>query len=135
MLINIFPYLSRLDVFKIVSLAGLKLPIGGIFILISIACMAFGEMFASPRIYQYIGAISPKGKEGLYLGYANLPIALGTIIGAPLGGFLFEKFISNRAPNEIFVSAPMMWGIVAFMGIISISGVYLYNKLTTERKK
>ncbi len=135
MLINIFPYLSRLDVFKIVSVAGLKLPIGGIFILISIACMAFGEMFASPRIYQYIGAIAPKGKEGLYLGYANLPIAIGTIIGAPLGGFLFEKFISNRTTAEIFSAAPVMWGIVAFMGVISISGVYLYNRFITERRK
>lgn len=134
MLINILPYVSRLDVFKTSFLLGLKIPIGGIFILVSIASMAFGEMFASPRIYQYIGAISPKGKEGLYLGYANLPIALGTIFGAPLGGFLFEKFISGRSSYEVYSSAPLMWGIVAFMGVVSISGVYLYNKFLVEKK-
>ncbi len=134
MLINIFPYITGLDVFKNISV-GLEIPIGGIFMLISIASMAFGEMFASPRIYQYIGAIAPKGKEGLYLGYANLPIALGTIFGAPLGGFLFEKFISSRAHAEIFHSAPLMWGIVASMGVISLSGIYLYNNFVIKRSK
>ncbi len=133
-LINIFPYFTGLDLFKNTSL-GLEIPVGGIFILISIACMAFGEMFASPRIYQYIGAIAPKGKEGLYLGYANLPIAIGTIFGAPLGGFLFEKFILNRTSAELFQTAPLMWGMVAFMGVISMLGVYLYNKFVTEKKK
>ncbi|MCK7477309.1 MAG: hypothetical protein M0C28_07295 [Candidatus Moduliflexus flocculans] len=39
--------------------------------IVSIASMAVGEMFASPRIYEYIGAIAPKGQEGLYLGYAK----------------------------------------------------------------
>ncbi len=133
MLINITPYLFKISPFQRVTFLGMIIPVGGIFILISIASMAFGEMFASPRIYQYLGAIAPKGNEGLYLGYANLPIALGTIIGAPLGGFLFEKFISSRSESEILASAPFMWGIVAFMGVISVSGVYLYNKLIVKK--
>ncbi len=133
MLINITPYLFKISSFHRVAFLGMIIPVGGIFILISIASMAFGEMFASPRIYQYLGAIAPKGNEGLYLGYANLPIALGTIIGAPLGGFLFEKFISSRSESEILASAPLMWGIIAFMGVISVSGVYLYNKLIVKK--
>lgn len=135
MLTNILPYISGLDVGKGISFTGIEIPIGGIFILISIASMAFGEMFASPRIYQYIGAIAPKGKEGLFLGYANLPIAIGTILGAPLGGFLFEKFISVHPQMEISKNAPLMWSIVAFMGVISLSGVYLYNKFVLKGNK
>ena len=100
MLVNILAPVLFADISLKVSLLRfgsfqVLLPIAGIFLVVSIASMALGEMFASPRIYEYIGAIAPKGQEGLYLGYANLPVALGSIVGAPLGGRLFETFISN----------------------------------------
>jgi proton-dependent oligopeptide transporter, POT family len=37
----------------------------------------------SARTYEYIGALAPKGQEGLFLGYANLPMAIGALIGGP----------------------------------------------------
>jgi dipeptide/tripeptide permease len=94
MLVNVLAPVLFADISLKVSLLRfgsfhVLLPIVGIFLIISIASMALGEMFASPRIYEYIGAIAPKGQEGLYLGYANLPVALGSIVGAPLGGRLF----------------------------------------------
>ena len=102
--------------------------------LISIASMAVGEMLASPRIYQYIGAIAPKGQEGVYLGYANLPLALGTIVGAPLGGMLFELFVSRPTQAGHPMKAVLMWSIVAAMGVVSLFGVYIYDKLLVEKK-
>ena len=100
MLVNVLAPVLFADISLKVSLLRfgsfqVLLPIAGIFLIVSIASMALGEMFASPRIYEYIGAIAPKGQEGLYLGYANLPVALGSIVGAPLGGRLFETFISE----------------------------------------
>ncbi len=135
MMVNVLPFAFNMDPAKKIPVLWFALPVAGIFMLISIAAMAFGEMFASPRIYQYIGAIAPKGQEGLYLGYANLPLALGTIVGAPIGGMLFEKFISEPAKAGLAIKAPLMWTIVAFMGVISLLGVYFYDKLLAEKVK
>jgi len=113
----------------------LLLPIAGIFLVVSIASMALGEMFASPRIYEYIGAIAPKGQEGLYLGYANLPMALGSIVGAPMGGRLFETFISNPVRNGLPAKPAIMWLIVAAMGLISMAGLVLYDRFLLLKKR
>jgi len=83
--------------------------------LISIASMAIGEMFASPRIYQYVGGIAPKGQEGLYLGYVNLPWRSERSWGSPRG-MMFEHFISKPHAAGQSVQAVTMWIIVSFMG-------------------
>ena len=113
----------------------LILPIAGLFLIVSIASMALGEMFASPRIYEYIGAIAPKGQEGLYLGYANLPVALGSIIGAPMGGRLFETFISDPVKNGLPAKPAIMWLIVAIMGVLSMIGLALYDRFLLHKKE
>lgn len=128
MMVNILPAVLNMDPYRGVSWGIVWMPIGGIFILISIASMAIGEMLASPRIYQYIGAIAPKGQEGLFLGYANLPMAIGTIIGAPIGGILFENFVEKPVKAGGSMQASAMWLIVSGMGLVSILGLYLYDK-------
>ncbi len=133
MLLNVLPHLTGLEITQKVSFLGMTLPIAGIFILISIAAMALGEMFASPRIYQYVGAIAPKGQEGLYLGYANLPLAIGTIIGAPVGGVLFTRFIDTPSKAGLPIHAPIMWIIVAGMGVISFIGLFLYDRFFIKK--
>jgi dipeptide/tripeptide permease len=97
------------------------LPINGFFMLIAIASVAMGEMLAAPRMYEYIGAISPKGKEGLFLGYANLPMALGTLGGGPLGGYLFVK-VARDMQNPT-----LLWLLVAALSGFSVVGLLLYN--------
>lgn len=135
MLINIVPFLIGSDIFAKQTILGVAIPVGGVFVLISIASMAIGEMFTSPRVFQYIGAIAPKGQEGLYLGYANLPMAIGTIIGAPIGGLLFEKFILQPSAAGAPLQAPLMWSIVALMGVASILGVLLYDRILLKKKE
>ena len=128
MLLNLSPALLHMDASASVNLGVMILPMAGIFILISLASMAVGEMLASPRIYQYIGAIAPKGQEGLYLGYSNLPLALGTIVGAPIGGMLFTNLVKNPAAQGLPVQTSLMWLIVASMGVVSLAGLYLYDR-------
>ncbi len=124
--LNLVPPILNISIEKKTALFGI--PVGGLIILISIASMAIGEMLTSPRVYQYIGSISPKGKEGLYLGYANLPLAIGTIIGAPLGGYLFKVFIENPAKNNLSPKVFLLWIIVSLLGILSLFGIIIYNR-------
>jgi proton-dependent oligopeptide transporter, POT family len=133
MLLNIVPSLINGDAATRIAIGSFAMPLAGIFMLFSLASMAIGEMFASPRIYQYIGAIAPKGQEGLYLGYSNLPLALGTIIGAPLGGMMFESLIKNPASQGMPVRAPLMWILVASMGVLSMAGLWLYDRYLVKK--
>jgi dipeptide/tripeptide permease len=135
MLFNVLPALLYSDLSLKVSLAGLAIPVAGLFLLVSIASMAVGEMMASPRIYEYIGSIAPKGEEGLYLGYANLPVAIGSILGGPLGGALYQRYISSplqagQSPNYIII-----WATIAFLGVCSMAGLAIYDRFVARHKK
>jgi dipeptide/tripeptide permease len=128
MLLNTLPPLLLADQAQKISVAGRALPAAGVFLLISIASMAVGEMMASPRIYEYLGSIAPKGEEGLYLGYANLPIALASIFGGPIGGALFEKYIQTPQRAGEPVNTLVMWLIVAGIGFVSMVGLAVYDR-------
>ncbi len=53
---------------------------------------SFGEMLTGPKKNEYFALIAPEGKKGLYLGYVNLPIAMGQGVGAVLAGWAYGKF-------------------------------------------
>ncbi|MHB8094236.1 MAG: MFS transporter [Candidatus Aminicenantales bacterium] len=135
MLLNIIPPLLHAGFAAKIDILGLTMPFAGIFLIVSIASMAVGEMLASPRIYEYLGAIAPKGEEGLYLGYANLPIALGSIFGGPLGGQLFETFISRPMKAGQPANSLAMWAIIAGIGVVSMVGLAIYDRLLVREGK
>lgn len=135
MLMNVLPPLLGADLSRRVDILGLALPLAGVFLIVSIASMAVGEMMASPRIYEYIGAIAPKGEEGLYLGYANLPVALGSIFGGPLGGALFERYISTPMKEGRPTNSMIMWLIIAGIGLVSMTGLAIYDRLLTRKPR
>ncbi len=135
MLLNVLPPLLMADPAHKVSLLGLAVPAAGLFLIVSIASMATGEMMASPRIYEYLGAIAPKGEEGLYLGYANLPLALASIIGGPIGGSMFEKYIATPQKNGLPVNTVPMWLIITGIGLASMIGLAIYDRLMGRASK
>jgi proton-dependent oligopeptide transporter, POT family len=134
MALNVLPPLLSGDVTHKVNIAGLAIPFAGIFLLVSIASMATGEMMASPRIYEYLGAIAPKGQEGLFMGYANLPIALASMIGGPIGGAMFVKYISGPAADGVAPDYIRMWVIIAGIGIVSLVGLAVYDAWLKKSK-
>ena len=73
-----------------VLVAGLT-NVGGVF-LIGVACFSFGEMLTGPKKSEYLGLISPPGKKGLYLGYVNIPVGIGGLVGAKLQGYFYGNF-------------------------------------------
>ncbi len=135
MLVNVLPPLLFADAARKVGVLGLSLPIAGIFMIVSIASMAVGEMMASPRVYEYIGAIAPKGQEGLYLGYQSLPIALASIVGGPIGGRLFERCIATPLKEGRPVDTVTMWLIIVGIGVGSIVGLWIYDRVVVKDRK
>ena len=56
---------------------------------IGIALFSVGEMLTGPKKSEYFALIAPPGKKALYLGYVNIPIAIGQALGAQVAGALY----------------------------------------------
>ncbi|MDT8324949.1 MAG: MFS transporter [Bacteroidota bacterium] len=111
------------------------LPMGALFATLTVAMIAFGELFTSARTYEYIGALAPKGQEGLFLGYANLPMAIGSLIGGPAGAAIFNEIMCTNAvklDNGLLQLDPTWntigWVVLMSIGLVSALSMYLYNQ-------
>ena len=135
MFLNVLPPLLSGDPARKVHFLGLVLPFAGAFIVASIAFMAVGEMMASPRAYEYLGAIAPKGEEGLFTGYASLPIALATIVGGKVGGNMFEYYVSDPLKAGLPINTVPMWLILTGVGLLSMIGLAIYDRLVRKTAK
>ncbi|MBK9796963.1 MAG: MFS transporter [Holophagaceae bacterium] len=113
----------------------LWLPLGSLFVVMTVALIAFGELFASARLYEYIGSLAPKGQEGLFLGYANLPMAIGSLVGGPAGAWLFNKVMCAGAVKQADGllkldpgAAATGWIILTLFGLGSALSLWVYNR-------
>jgi dipeptide/tripeptide permease len=59
--------------------------IGGILV------FSVGEMLASPKKMEFLATLAKKGQEGTFMGYANMPVAIGWIAGSLYAGTKYEK--------------------------------------------
>ncbi len=133
MVINLVPIFMSGGV-RAMSFADI-MPIGSIFIMLTVALIAFGELFTSARTYEYIGALAPKGQEGLFLGYANLPMAIGSLIGGPAGAFIFNEIMCKGAvklESGLLELSPfwnsMGWIVLMGIGFASALSMWIYNR-------
>ncbi len=78
-------------------------------------------MTQAPRYYEYISEIAPAGQQGLYQGYAFLPIAIARFVGDPIGGWLYETAKDTGNMN-------LVWFSLIGVGILATLLMYLYNK-------
>ncbi len=111
------------------------LPIGSVFVVLTVGLIAFGELFTSARMYEYIGALAPKGQEGLYLGYANLPLAIGSLTGGPVGAFIFNEIMAKGAivrPDGLLELDPAQntlgWTILVAIGLLTALSLWLFHR-------
>lgn len=58
---------------------------------LGIACFSFGEMLSSPKMSEYLGVIAPPDKKALFMGYSNIPFAIGWGYGTFAAGNLYGK--------------------------------------------
>jgi MFS family permease len=50
---------------------------------------SLGEMMTGPKKSEYLSLIAPPGKKGLYLGYVNIPVGIGTFLGSWIAGLIY----------------------------------------------
>ena len=62
---------------------------GWMLCLLGIACFSVGEMLSSPKMSEFLGVIAPPGEKALYMGYSNIPFAIGWGYGAFAAGEIY----------------------------------------------
>jgi proton-dependent oligopeptide transporter, POT family len=95
---------------------------------VALVFVAIGEIMQVSRYYDYISRVAPPGQQGLYMGYAFLPIGIGYFIAGWLGGHLLHYFgEAGRKPQH-------MWWVIAGVGISSTILMLLYDKFVKPRE-
>jgi dipeptide/tripeptide permease len=88
---------------------------------LSIFVVALGEIVLSPRYYEYISRLAPAGQQGTYMGFAFLPIGIGSLVGGWLGGRLMHHY------GEITKLPAHVWWAIAGIGISTTLLMWLYH--------
>lgn len=85
--------------------------------------LALGEMTQSARYYDYISRLAPPGQQGLYMGCAFVPIAIGYFVAGPFGGYLLHEF------GDVLHRPQQMWWVVTAVGLTGAVLMVIYDKV------
>ncbi|HKQ60418.1 MAG TPA: MFS transporter [Candidatus Polarisedimenticolaceae bacterium] len=97
---------------------------------VAIVIYALGEGLQAPRYYEYVADLAPKDQVGTYMGYAFLPVAIGTFIAGAIAGKLVTAYVPHGGDVS---NAPRMWFIVGFIGVGTTVLMVLYDRLVARR--
>ncbi len=79
----------------LVGFVGAGMTMTGWVVALMLLIFTIGEMTCSPTFSAYVGLIAPPEKKALYMGYSNMPFAIGWFFGNIFGGFWYEAFSSK----------------------------------------
>jgi len=94
--------------------------IGGV--IVSLFVLALGEIIQQPRYYEYIALLAPPGQQGTYMGFAFLPIGIGSLIGGWFGGKLLHHF------GEVMHQPGRIWWAVTAVGVVTTAMLWMYDR-------
>ena len=94
---------------------------------VALMIVALGEIIQSPRYYEYIARLAPPGQQGTYMGFAFLPIGIGSLIGGWFGGTLVHHF------GEVTHQPSYIWVTVTAVGLVTAALLWIYDKTVRNR--
>ena len=90
---------------------------------VTLFVVSLGEIIQSPRYYEYISRLAPAGQQGTYMGFAFLPIGIGSLVAGPLGGLLLHHF------GEVQHQPQRIWWVVTGIGVLTALLLYVYDRI------
>jgi proton-dependent oligopeptide transporter, POT family len=89
----------------------------------SLGFLALGEIIQAPRYYEYIAKLAPPGQQGTYMGFAFLPIGIGSIIGGWFGGRVMHQF------GEVAHQPQRVWWVISGVGVLTALLLWIYDRV------
>ena len=90
---------------------------------LSLACVATGEIIQAPRYYEYIAKLAPANQQGTYMGFAFLPIGIGSLIGGWFGGKMMHHF------GEVRHEPGHAWLAITAIGLLTAVLLIIYDRI------
>jgi len=87
----------------------------------SIFVLALGEIVLSPRYYEYVSRLAPASQQGTYMGFAFVPIGIGSLVGGWLGGRLMHHY------GEVVQRPAQVWWAIAGIGVGTTLLMWIYH--------
>jgi len=118
---------------------------------IGISIQGLAECFLSPKYLEYASKQAPRGKEGVFLGFAHINTFFAWIFGFVFSGYLLRAFcpepttlapeiqelhslaLAGQAPMpEVYAHANYLWYAYTGIGLLSLIGLLAYIWVTNR---
>jgi POT family proton-dependent oligopeptide transporter len=94
----------------------------------TLVVVAIGEITQQPRYYDYISRLAPEGQQGTYMGFAFLPLGIGSFIAGKFSGWLMHHFGEEMHRPEL-----VWWSVIA-VGIVTTLLLWIYDRYLRVEK-
>jgi len=91
-------------------------------VVLTLLAVSVGDVTQYTQYYEYISRLSPSGQQGTYMGFAFLPIGIGSLVGGWLGGKLIRHF------GEVTHQPGRIWWAVTAVGVATAALLWIYDK-------
>jgi POT family proton-dependent oligopeptide transporter len=98
-------------------------------VVVTLFAVSLGEITQQPRYYEYISRLAPPGQQGTYMGFAFLPIGIGSLIGGWFGGTLMHHY------GEVMHQPDRIWWAVTALGVATAALLWIYDRLLRPADK
>lgn len=85
--------------------------------------VAIGEIVQQPRYYDYISRLAPPGQQGTYMGFAFLPLGIGSFVAGKFSGYVMRHF------GEELHQPKMVWWSVVAVGVLTTVLLWIYDRV------
>lgn len=88
------------------------------------AVFAIGEATQAPRFYEYVSSIAPKDQVGTFMGFAFMPIAIGSFTAGIIADWLRSSYLQSNPA--------MMWYTLSGIGLSTTLLLIVYNSIVSK---
>jgi len=130
--------MRKLPAFHAIVLGSLVSSLAWVFLIIqptvpmaiaTLVAIAVGELIQSPRYYEYISRLAPADQQGTYLGFAFLPIGIGSLIAGPIAGKLLHHY------GEVVHQPVRVWWIITAIGLVTTLLLWVYDRTFLKKSR
>jgi dipeptide/tripeptide permease len=106
-----------------------------VMMIVGITIQGLAECFISPRYLEYFSLQTPKGEEGLYLGFSHLHSFLSSLLGFGLSGYLLTAYCPDPTTltaselTNAYAKAHYIWYYFSIIGFSAGIALLFYGRI------